>query len=97
MFCWILYDKQTTYYLEDGQKLTPEIMYNTYPLLMCDELTKIASYEAYNGDITNYMNAFNNLFSNIISAHEFIMLLEEKKVTKNMTDEMYYQYKRITK
>ena len=43
------------------------------------------------------MNAFNNLFSNIISAHEFIMLLEEKKVTKNMTDEMYYQYKRITK
>ena len=31
---------------------------------MCDELTKIASYEAYNGDITNYMNAFNNLFSN---------------------------------
>lgn len=74
-----------------------EIMYNTYPLLMCDELTKIASYEAYNGDITNYMNAFNNLFSNIISAHEFIMLLEEKKVTKNMTDEMYYQYKRITK
>ena len=37
------------------------------------------------------------LFSNIISAHEFIMLLEEKKVTKNMTDEMYYQYKRITK
>ena len=74
-----------------------EIMYNTYPLLMCDELTKIASYEAYNGDITNYINAFNNLFSNIISAHEFIMLLEEKKVTKNMTDEMYYQYKRITK
>ena len=74
-----------------------EIMYNTYPLLMCDELNKIASYEAYNGDITNYMNAFNNLFSNIISAHEFIMLLEEKKVTKNMTDEMYYQYKRITK
>ena len=74
-----------------------KIMDNTYPLLMCDELTKIASYEAYNGDITNYMNAFNNLFSNIISAHEFIMLLEEKKVTKNMTDEMYYQYKRITK
>ena len=74
-----------------------EIMYNTYPLLMCDELTKIASYEAYNGDITNYMNAFNDLFSNIISAHDFIMLLEDKKVTKNMTDEIYYQYKKITK
>ncbi len=74
-----------------------KIMDNTYPLLMCDELTKIASYEAYNGDITNYMNAFNNLFSNIISAHDFIMLLKDKKVTKNMTDEMYYQYKRITK
>ena len=56
-----------------------------------------ASYEAYNGDITNYMNAFNDLFSNIISAHDFIMLLEDKKVTKNMTDEMYYQYKKITK
>ena len=74
-----------------------EIMNNTYPLLMCDELTKIASYEAYNGDITNYMNAFNDLFSNIISAHDFIMLLEDKKVTKNMTDEIYYQYKKITK
>lgn len=74
-----------------------KIMYNTYPLLMCDELTKIASIDAYNGDISNYINAFNNLFSNIISVHDFIMLLETQKVTKDMTDEMYYQYKKITK
>ena len=68
-----------------------------YPLLLCEELTKCADEAAYVGDVSSYTDMFDNLFSNIISAHEFIMLLEEKKVTKNMTDEMYYQYKRITK
>ena len=43
MFCWILYDKQTTYYLEDGQKLTPEIMYNTYPQSKFEDVVLLVS------------------------------------------------------
>ena len=71
-----------------------------YPLLLCEELTKCADEAAYVGEVNNYTDMFDNLFSNIISAYDFMLILDHNEINENnkkLVLEMYNQYNKLAK
>ena len=71
-----------------------------YPLLLCKELTKCADEAANVGDVSSYTDMFDNLFSNIISAYDFMLILDHYEINENnkkLVLEMYNQYNKFVK
>ena len=71
-----------------------------YPLLLCEELTKCADEAAYVCDVSSYTDMFDNLFSNIISAYDFMLILDHNEINENnkkLVLEMYNQYNKFVK
>ncbi|MDY3801285.1 MAG: hypothetical protein SOZ95_04575 [Bacilli bacterium] len=71
-----------------------------YPLLLCKELTKCADEAANVDDVSSYTDMFDNLFSNIISAYDFMLILDHNEINENnkkLVLEMYNQYNKFVK
>ena len=95
-FLKLLKNPQPSGYYQSGAY--QELISFMYPLLLCEELTKCADEAAYVGDVSSYIDMFDNLFSNIISAYDFMLILDNNEINednKKLVLEMYKQYNKL--
>lgn len=97
-FLKLLKNPQPSGYYQSGAY--QELISFMYSLLLCKELTKFADEAAYVGDVSSYTDMFDNLFSNIISAYDFMLILDHNEINENnkkLVLEMYNQYNKFLK
>ena len=97
-FLKLLKNPQPSGYYQSGAY--QELISFMYPLLLCEELTKCADEAAYVCDVSSYTDMFDNLFSNIISAYDFMLILDHNEINENnkkLVLEMYNQYNKFVK
>ena len=94
----LLKNPQPSGYYQSGAY--QELISFMYSLLLCKELTKFADEAANVGDVSSYTDMFDNLFSNIISAYDFMFILDHYEINENnkkLVLEMYNQYNKFIK